>query len=86
MHQSMNLNFASEREESERSSYCFIKNNKNLIYLDCIIEFYRTLDNSLYLKKDYFQEEIVNNITNVFFNNKDKKYIANNTFALINIM
>jgi len=83
-HHSMNLNFASEREESEKSSYCFIKNNNsNLIYLDCIMEFYRALDNSLYLEKDdsQSQDDIVNNITYVIFKNKDKKYIGNNTFC-----
>ena len=78
IHHNFYFNLESEME-SGRSSNCFVENNKNMIYLDCKIDLYRALDNSLYLEKGDFQEYINSNI--VFFKNNDKKYIGKDIFC-----
>ena len=80
MHQSFYLNLMSEKEESGgRGSNCFIENNNNMIYLDCELEIYRALDNSLYLGKGDFHQYINDNI--FFIKNNDKKYIGKDIFC-----
>ena len=82
IHSNTFLYILSEKEESGISSNCFVENNKNLIYLDCKIEFHKSLDNSLYLEKGDIQDyQYMNNNYRVYFKNNDKKYIGKNIFC-----
>ena len=82
IHSNAFFNIRSEKGEPGTSSNCFVENNKNLFYLDCKIELYRSLDNSLFLEKgDFFDQQYMNNNYQVSFINNETKYISKNIFC-----
>ena len=82
IHSNVFFYISSEKEESGINSNCFVENNKNSFYLDCKIELYRSLDNSLYLVQGDFKDyQYMNDNCMVFFRNNEKKYIGKNIFC-----
>ena len=81
MHYYISLTFLSEKEEYKNNNpQCFIESSQHLVYLDCKIELYEALDNSLYLREDNFSVYIDSNLDILLINN-DKKYIGKDIFC-----